>query len=274
MRHLATVAAFGFEAFDPPEILAAYRRLGCRTCQVLRNEKRCPDARQIIDTVGEAGLTIDSIHGWFGPQLDPSHPDPAERARAVDTYRRDGEYAASLGGPRVVVHPGGPAGDGYEPTPSDRAQRLDPLRRSIDELTRIGESLGVTFLWENLPNDAWIGNDPLQIAELLREVDAPWARMCFDTGHANMTGPVAPRLAGCADTVDYFHIHDNAGDVDDHRMPGDGTIDWAELRRVVHDADIDAPMMLELFHSLEQLEAAAEAGLENRLTDWLAVPTG
>lgn len=271
MRRLATVAAFGFDAFDPPKVLAAYRRLGCTSCQILRNEHQAIDPERIRETCAEAGLAIDSIHGWFGASLDPSHPDRDERQRSVDVYKADGEYAAALGGPVVVVHPGGPAGDDYEPTPSDRKKRIDPLRRSLDELTRYGEQIGVTYVWENLPNDAWIGQDPIQIAELLREVDAPWARMCFDTGHANMTGAVADRLAECADVVGYFHIHDNDSTVDDHRMPGDGNIDWPALRGVLSEHDIAAPRMLELFHSVEQLRAAEAAGMGVQLADWLVV---
>ena len=169
----------------------------------------------------------------------------------------------------VVVHPGAPAPDGHEPTPAERGARIDPLRRSIEALTRIGESLGVTFLWENLPNDAWIGNDPLQLAELLREVDAPWARMCFDTGHARMTGEVVGRLAECADTIGYLHIHDNMGDADDHRMPGEGDIDWPGVRGTLDRYRITAPAMLELFYSPAQIEAWREAGMAEQLAAWL-----
>lgn len=271
MRRLATVAAFGFEAFDPPRVLAAYRRLGCTSCQVLRSEHHPVDASYIMDAAAEAGLAIDSIHGWFGPTLDPSSLDETERARAVDVYKADGEFAASLGGPIVVIHPGGPAPRGYEPTPSDRRKHFDQFRRSLEELTRIGEELGVTYVWENLPDDAWVGNDPIQIAECLRELDAPWARMCFDTGHANMTGGVADRLAACADVIGYFHIHDNDGTVDDHRMPGEGNIDWSAVRRAMSEHELEATRMLELFLAPEQIDAAVEQGKGEQFKAWLAV---
>lgn len=269
MRQLATVAAFGFEAFDPPKVLAAYKRLGCQSCQIVRAEGSDPEAGYLSEITNEAGLPVDSIHGWFGRAYDPSHPDRAERQRTIDVYRRDAELAAALGGPMVVVHPGAPAPEGYEPTRADRRQRLDPLRRSIEAMTRLGETLGVTFLWENLPDDAWIGNDPVQIAELLREVDAPWARMCFDTGHARMTGDVAGPLAECADVIGYLHIHDNLGDVDDHRMPGDGDIDWDAVAETLNRQGVTATAMLELFYTPEQIEAYRAAGLAEQLAAWL-----
>ena len=269
MATLSTVAAFGFDDFDPPETLALYRRLGCTSSQFYRNEANPPavaDARRIAE---DAGLPFDSIHGVFGGAYDPSSPDEPTRRDAVDVYRREGELAAELGGPMVVVHPAPMVPPGVEPRSGDRRKRLDALRRSIADLARAGEQLGVVYLWENITDLYWVGNDPLVVADLLREADSPHARMCFDTGHALMTGTVEDRLARCADVVRYLHVHDNDGKEDTHLMPGDGAIDWPALRRTLRSSGIAVPAMLEVFYLADDLRACIKRDLPAKLADWL-----
>lgn len=269
MARLATVAAFGFDDFHPPQILDLYRRLGCTRCQFYRNEDNPPtvaDARRITD---EAGVPIDSMHGVFGDRYDPSNPDESIRAKAVEVYKREGELALELGGPMVVVHPSAPAPDGFMVSRKQRQQRVDPLRRSMSELAEFGQAHGVVYLWENNPHNHFMGNDPLQLADLLRELDSPHARMCYDTGHAMMTGPVAKRLIACADVIGYLHIHDNDGRVDDHRMPGDGEIDWNAVRDALAKTQLDVSAMLEVFYLADRLEELTRTDLPGKLAQWM-----
>lgn len=271
MARLSTVAAFGFDDFDPPVILDLYRRLGCTSCQFYRNPANPPTVDDVLCVTRQVGLPVDSMHGVFGPEHDPSSTDDAVRARAVRTYRAEGELATQLGGPMVVVHPSPFAPEGRAIHHAERARRVQPLRRSMEELARIGETLGVTYLFENNPGFAWIGNDPLQIAALVRELDSPFIRMCFDTGHANMTGPVAERLALCADVVAYLHVHDNDGQLDNHQLPGRGSIDWPAVRQVIRSTGLTAPVMLELFYLADELEQFIADGVGTTLVGWLNI---
>lgn len=271
MAQLATTAAFGFGDFDPPVILELYRQLGCTSCQFYRNEKNPPAIEDVKRIVADVGLTIDSIHGVFGQQYDPASPDESFRKASVEIYRKEGGLALALGGPMVVVHPSNLIPHGHSATDVQRAQRLDPLRRSIAELAEFGEANGVVYVWENNPHTMWLGNDPLQLADLLREVNSPYARMCYDTGHAKMTGDVDRRMAQCADVISYMHIHDNDGLVDDHRMPGDGDIDWEAFARTLVDAHIEVPAMLEVFYLADKLRELVQSDLPQQLAHWMAV---
>jgi len=271
MTTLSTVAAFGFPDFDPPVVLGLYRELGCTSCQFYRNEQNPPtvaDARRIA---AEAGLPIDSIHGVFGTDYDPSSPEEAARRRAVEVYRREGELAAALGGPMVVVHPAPPAPPTHRITEAERQGRAAPLRRTMADLAAVGEQLGVVYLFENLPASYWAGEDPVQLAGWVRELGSPHVRMCFDLGHAQMTGAVAERLRPCADVVDYLHVHDNDGQVDDHRMPGDGVMDWESVGGVLRATALAAPAMLEVFYPAEGVRRCVTEGRGERLARWLNV---
>lgn len=271
MPYLATVAPFGFADFNPPTLLRLYRRLGCRTCQFYRNADNLPDHDEARRIVEDAGLPFDAIHGLFGPAYDPSSPDETTRREAVDIYRGEGELAVHLGGPRVVVHPAPPAADPTSVTAQTRAARVGPLRKTMEELAQVGERLGVTYLFENIPDTYHFGSDVQQLARIIRGVGHPNIRMCFDTGHAHMSGHAPDALHASHDTVAYFHVHDNDGHNDTHQVPGRGTIPWQQLQTVMAMCRPDTPAMLELFESEPDLEREIAEGLGDKLAAWLAV---
>jgi len=271
MAHLATIAPFGFPDFNPPTHFQAYRRLGCRSLQFYRNEQNPPRPEDALRIARNAGMPFDSIHGLFGRAYDPSCPDEAVRKSAVETYIREGELAVRLGGPVVVVHPGPPALNTNDITPATITARVDPLRRTMDDLAAIGDRLGVTYLFENIPPNYHFGSDPGQLAALVRAVDHPRIRMCFDTGHAHLTSGAIAALDACADVIEYVHVNDNAGDIDSHLIPGDGTIPWDEVSTRLAAMRHDLPVMLELFQPESEIRARCDAGLAAELSRWLAI---
>jgi len=141
----------------------------------------------------------------------------------------------------------------------DEHEREPILIKSLDELAGLGEEMEVVFLIENVPGWLWCGDHAARLAELIRNVDSPYLRMCFDTGHAHIEaarfGSVASQLEDCLDVVAYLHVHDNDGRRDSHLAPGEGTIAWEEIAAVLRDADHDDLIcMIEMFDPAEDLE--------------------
>lgn len=271
MARLSTIAAFGFDAFNPPAQLRLYRQMGCRSCQFYRNEQNPPthtDARRIAE---DAGLPFDSVHGLFGPAYDPSSPDEPTRRATIDVYRREGDLAIELDSRMIVVHPASLAQPGDDRSEATRHLRVTALRRSLDDLAAIGRSLGVTYLVENVPDNYLLGSDPAQLAQFIRDAASPHVRMCFDTGHAHMTGSASPTLRQCLDVVSYLHITDNNGQVDSHTIPGQGTIDWQALADPIRQLPGDTPAMLELFETEQSLRDQLANNLPQRLEAWLSL---
>jgi len=268
---LATIAAFGFDDFNPPSLLRVYHRLGCHASQFYRNEQNPPepdDARRLVEDIG---MPFDSIHGVFGPKYDPSSPDESIRKAVVEVYRNEGELARRLGGPQVVVHPGPPAEHASQITDASRARRADPMRRTIDELAVIGAELGVIYLIENIPANYHFGSDPMQLADMVRAVDSPNIRMCMDTGHAHMTAGAVETLDACRDVIGYIHVNDNPGNIDNHLAPGDGNIDWTAVAARIAELPAKMPAMLELFYPEPDMAAKADAGYADDLVRYLAI---
>lgn len=275
MTNLATIAAFGFPDFNPATLLRIYRDLGCQACQFYRNVNRplVPgEARQVVE---DLGMPFDSIHGVFGPEYDPSSPDETNRQASIETYRVEGHLALELGGTMVVVHPAPVAVVQQDITPSSLASRVDPLRRSMEQLATIGEQLGVTYLIENLPGNYHFGSDPEQLAGIIRELNHPRLRMCFDTGHAHMTATnhaVAEVLGQCLDVVAYCHVSDNDTHSDAHLAPGEGTIAWDDVRLRFQELHASASVMLEVYQNESTLRALLANGLADRLKHLVSTP--
>jgi sugar phosphate isomerase/epimerase len=264
MPTLATVATFGFNDFYPPTLLPVYYQLGCRSAQYYRNPQnpaRPGDARRIMR---DSGLPCDSIHGVFGPEYDVSTDIERYRLSMMQVYENEGILATELGGPMVVVHPAPICANGVI-TQQDRAARVDPLRKSLANLARMGERIKVVYLIENLPPNYYIGQDPVQLAGLLREVNSPWLRMCFDVGHSHMNGDVVTHLDACRDVIGYLHIHDNNKNADSHLMPFDGNLPWERQALALAKLDKKIPGMLECFDLEEKLKRRLAEGYAERL---------
>lgn len=268
MASLACIAPFGF-SFDPTRFLAAYRAVGCATCQFYRNEQRPPTIADALKAAEVAGLRFDSIHGVFGFHLDPSSPDERHRKRCLEIYEGEGRLASDLGGPKVVVHPSAwnpgmrmMSRQEIEAASAPRWAHLDSFMRRLAE---IGERLHVTYLIENQPMNCPLGHDAIKLAGAVSAIGSPYIRMCLDTGHAHMTGDIVESVRQALPAIDYFHVHDNDAKVDDHRMPGDGTINWTALAALLAESGSESPRMLEVFYDEARVEEMAKNGLGDRL---------
>ena len=88
MIRLGTVAAVGFDEFDPPEWLGCWRSFGCEVVQAYRNRGSNVSVSQMKDAIAAGGMPCDSLHGLFGDEFDPSCPDEVARQFAVETFKR------------------------------------------------------------------------------------------------------------------------------------------------------------------------------------------
>ncbi len=268
MASLAVTAPFGF-TFDVLRFLRAYKALGVRSAQFYRNEKAPPTLNEALAISNQAGVPFDSIHGVFGPHLDPSGPDAAHRAHCLKVYEDEGKLARDLGGPMVVVHPSAQTPDmralSIAELMAQAPVRWPPLMEFMRDLAAIGERLGVVYLIENQPPNCPLGHDPKALAEGVAMIGSSKLKFCLDTGHAHMTGDTIKAVADVSDVLAYLHIHDNDAKVDDHRMPGDGTVDWVAFGKALRASGNESPRMLEVFYDEARVEALVAAGYSSEL---------
>lgn len=272
MIQLGTVAAIGFDEFEPAEWLGAWRQLGCQVVQAYRSQSRPVSMQEMKDAIAAGGMRCDSLHGVFGEQFDPSGPEESARRFAVETYKHEAEVCHELGGTLVVVHCASIRPHGV--SDQERAVRVEQLKKSIADLGFFGSTCQITFAFENLPGYHAIGWDVAELAKILAEAGAPNTGMCFDSGHAHMVTDSVAAVEQTAGQMIYAHISDNSGQADEHELITYGTIDAEGLGRALHRVGYDGTFMLEVFYPAERLRQLAEEGAAGRLARILALANG
>ncbi len=269
---LGTVAPIGFSDFPPAQWLGMFGQLGCSVVQAYRNQTNQPTHEAIAQALADGNLPCDSLHGVFGERFDPSSPDEATRQFAIATYKAEGALVTSLGGDLVVVHCSTSRKEGIDS--DEHSKRFEQLRRSIIELGAHGQQTGVRYAFENLPAYHAIGSNVAELADVLRQLQAPFTGMCLDIGHANMVSDAPAAIRAAGDQVIYVHLSDNADQKDQHLMPGCGTLDIDAVADALADIGYSGTIMLEVFASLERLAELSADGLGDRLTSFMERTTG
>jgi sugar phosphate isomerase/epimerase len=261
--HLVEIAAHGFEAV---EIFATRTHVDYHDPAVLA---------ELAGHLRDSGLAAHSVHApiaegltgtvWSGSYSLATSDEPA-RVAAVNETVAAIRAAASLGAPFVVVHLGVPLAQ----QPDGRDNRRDAARRSLETLVGEAGSIGVRLALEVIPN-------PLSDAERLvtfieEELEHPEVGICLDSGHAFLLGDLAEAIEAVSGHLVTTHLHDNRRVTDEHLVPFDGKIDWAEAAMTLQKVGYEGVWMFELAPSaaprrvLEKAQAA-----RRRLEGFLSV---
>jgi sugar phosphate isomerase/epimerase len=133
-----------------------------------------------------------------------------------------GEYEI----PVAVVHVSG----GDNPPPPGRIG-LERIKR----LVGLAEAKKVNLALENLRH-------PEYLDYIFGRIQSERLGFCYDSGHANCYSPDQDLLARYGAKLMALHLHDNDGTGDRHQIPGEGNIDWqqvkAGLRRIGYEGAI------------------------------------
>ena len=236
--HLLEIAAHGFEWV---EVFAT------RTHFDYHNPAAVADLQQWL---AEAGLQLRSIHAptaegftggrWSGA-LSLASGDPDARAHAVSETERALHIARRIPAAILVAHLGLPRSQPREPAAGANDSRA-AARRSIEELRRIAQPLGVQIAVEVIPNELSRAGSIVHFVE----DDLDGVGICLDFGHAHLDGDVIDAVETVSEHLIATHVHDNRGRADDHLLPFDGTIDWAGTLLAVQKIGYDGPFMFEI----------------------------
>ena len=213
--HLVAIAGHGFEAI---ELFATRSHF----------EYHDPAAiEQLAEWLTETGLVLHGIHAPITDRLSPGDvwgelisnavTDNSARQAAVREAGAALEIARRIPADVFVVHLGTPASKGGE---NNRAAAV----RSIEEICRLAEPIGIRVAVEVIPNPL---SDAQSLVRLLDgDFDAPRPGICLDFGHAFLMGDIADTVETVAEHLITTHVHDNRRKTDDHLVPFEGKIDW------------------------------------------------
>jgi sugar phosphate isomerase/epimerase len=137
--------------------------------------------------------------------------------------RREIALSNAVGARLLVLHRGG-------------FGLIDPKSEAnFPEIRRLAEEAreaGILLALENGRSDAWALDRVLD--ELGENPEETNLGICIDIGHAHLStalsekNPIRSYLERYALALVHLHLHDNVGQDDEHRVPGDGTADWRD----------------------------------------------
>jgi sugar phosphate isomerase/epimerase len=236
-EHLLEIGSQGFEKV---EVFAT------RTHFDYHNPAAVADLQQWL---AEAGLELHGVHapigesfsgGRWGPPLTLASADADARARAMEEAGRALQIARRIPFAVFIAHLGLPRSQ--QPSPADNSR--DAARRSIDELQRLAEPLGVRVALEVIPNEL---SRPGSLVHFIEEVlESAAVGICLDFGHAHMEGDLTDAIETVSEHLITTHVHDNRGRTDDHMVPFEGTIDWPAALTAVQKIGYDGTLLLEI----------------------------
>ena len=86
-------------------------------------------------------------------------------------------------------------------------------------MTAVAKESSIVLAVENLP-PGYLGHTPEQILELLEGTDRESIGVCFDSGHANLSGHFSEFADALMPHAITTHIHDNDGTRGSAPFPG------------------------------------------------------
>jgi sugar phosphate isomerase/epimerase len=195
------------------------------------------EIKQIKKWLDEFGLKLLDLHGSVGKEKNWFADVEYQRLAGVELVKNRIDMTAELGGDAVVMHI--PTWNREEEA---LKQNVNNLRRSLDELYDYSISRNIKIAIENIPND-----DFIVIKSLLNDYSAEFLGLCYDSGHGNIGKCEGLKfLEQVKDRLVCIHLHDNDGESDQHKNPFYGTVNWAEVMKVIRESSYDKPLNLEV----------------------------
>lgn len=251
--HLGRIAAHGFESL---EVFATRTHFDYHDRSAVA---------QLAGWVRDAGLRLHSIHApitasltghTWGPAFSNATSDEAERKRAIAETDAALNVAREVETGYLVVHLGVPTVQ--KPSPQDNNR--DAARRSVEEISRLADPLGVKVALEVIPNDLSAAASLVQLIE--DDLELPNVSICMDFGHAFLLGDPVEAVEIVSGHLTTTHVHDNKGQSDDHLMPFDGGIDWTTVLMSMQKIGYESTYMFEVANTSDAertLQQAARA---------------
>jgi len=179
-------------------------------------------------------------------------PDPGNRAQRVDFLSRAIELADFLEVPVIDFNSG--------PVHPDVCLRrsLDDLTKSIDFLLQLG---GKSVLCLEPEPNFVVGTTTAAI-DILDEFNHPRLALTTDIGHVNCSED--DYLIAIERALPYtrnIHIEDIKRRVHHHEIPGEGDIDFARVFHILHKADYQHYITVELHHHNDRIDSALHESL-------------
>jgi len=199
----------------------------------------------LVLALEEYDLDASSLHAPF-TGLDISSTNQELRSLSINKILDTIETAEKLDCKHVIVHP---SSGKYDIT-EDHHNAQTLLARSTEKLAKKADEKGLTLALENMlasREGLRVGTTVAELRECLESLPAANVGICLDTGHAHYNGlEVSNETKNAGNFLTDLHVDDNDRSGDQHKVPGEGTINWQSFMRALKDTAYSGTFMLEI----------------------------
>jgi sugar phosphate isomerase/epimerase len=252
-EHLAAVAGQGFETV---ELFATRSHFDYHDPNAIEALARWLADSQLEMPSVHAPIVDSLVHDKWGRPYSTATRDADARQATMGEMSAALDVARTIPFGLFVVHLGVPTAQ--NPGPQDNSR--EAAIRSIEEVHRMAEPLGVKIALEVMDNK--LSTVPALIDLIEDDLDGMDLSICMDVGHAFLLGDVADAIETTSGYLATTHLHDNRRQHDEHLLPFDGAINWAETMMAFEKIGYDGVLMFEAKNTstaTNVLERAARA---------------
>lgn len=187
------------------------------------------DKRFLPGMARSIGLEVENVHA----PSDNTNFIWTDNINAQDIVKRYAQGimdCAQHNIPTIVIH----ITSGNTP-PQPTVLGLDRIKYLVE----IAEQKGVNIALENL-------RKPEYLQYLFSNIQSSRLGFCYDSGHENCYSKGQDLLSAYGDKLMALHLNDNDGNDDQHRIPGEGTINWDSTIRKIKSTGYTGAISLEV----------------------------
>ena len=264
-----TIAEAGFEGIDwnidhalRPAVIHSGNARG--TCIFEKDMDEILDYyEEELFHIRKNGLAISQAHAPSPPYVMGK---PEVLDYMIEIYKKNVLFCHRVGCKNLVIHGfTAPRDSSYE----FAHEAMEINRKLYTSLIPELKQTDVTVCLENLfggggpTTVAGIGSDPYEASRMIDEYNAEAGKECFgfclDIGHMNRLRQDPMRVIPVlGKRLKALHIHDNAGELDQHKAPYTGTVNWKGFYTALREIGYKGDLSFETFNQVRLGEDAAE----------------
>jgi L-ribulose-5-phosphate 3-epimerase len=187
------------------------------------------DKNLLPEMARAVGLEVENVHAPF----DKTNRIWTESVNAEDIVKRYTQCiidCAQHNIPTVVIH----LTNGDAP-PAPTLLGIDRIKYLVE----LAEQKGVNIALENL-------RKPEYLQFVFSNIQSNRLGFCYDSGHENCYSKGTDLLRTYGNKLMALHLHDNDGTDDQHRIPGEGTINWDSIIQKIKSTRYQGAISLEV----------------------------
>lgn len=113
--------------------------------------------------------------------------------------------------------------------------------KRIKQITNYAKEIGVKIAFENV-------NESKYVEYVLDRIKDDNVGLCLDSGHYHCFSMDKFDFTKYKNRIFAVHLHDNNGKEDEHKIPGDGSLDWSNFLKHLKNCNYNGPITLELIY--------------------------